>query len=164
MQLSSSVAYPDDPTDPGNEFMDPKSDIAKQYYALVANDFVPRFVAVPAIHVTNRADVASLLHGIQIQSQSWVGMQLLDPALSSQFDRLYQSALDASTRNNPKAVTVALGDIRKLLKKEHEDLDEDRDDDAKAKPQKRLIDKLAARVLDFDLRYVERHLGAHEDY
>ena len=106
------------------------------------------------------------MRNIQGQTQSWVGLKLFDHALSSQFDRLFRAAIDTAGRNNSPGVVAAVKDMRKLLKKEHEDVDSDGDDDkddAKAKNQRALIDKLAARVLDFDLKFVSKRLGGMDD-
>jgi hypothetical protein len=53
-------------------------------------------------------------------------------------------------------------ELRKLLKQEHADVDKDDEgddfeDDKEKKPAGR-IDRLATRVLDFDLKYVEKRL------
>ena len=52
-----------------------------------------------------------------------------------------------------------------MLKREYADVDQDdedwdKDDDkGKEKDKSRLIDKLAAKVLDFDLKYIQKRLG-----
>ncbi len=79
------------------------------------------------------------------------------------------AAADAFRSNQPKTGREHIESLRKLLEKEHRYLvhdDEDSDDTPEHKAATRLtIDRLAARVLDFDLRYVLRqmkHVQEHE--
>jgi len=77
---------------------------------------------------------------------------------------LFLAAIDAARRNNITGLRNNLKDIRHALKKEHEDADKDEendgDDDKKAKSG--TIDKLAAKVLDFDVKYVLKRIGDDE--
>ncbi len=99
-------------------------------------------------------------------------MALIDPALAAQLDRLIQAAANSVRLNNPQAAREQINGALKLLRKEHEDMDKDDGDrdegkDDKDRDDKKsksvLIDRLAARVLDFDLRYVERRLKTKDD-
>jgi hypothetical protein len=138
--------------------------IRPEYKKLMRNDFVPRFVAIPIIPVPTPFNAAIVLSGIQKHiKDDLIGMKLIDPVLASQLDRLLQAALDAAKINNTTAVRSNLKEARKLLKKEHADADSEDDmdfdkDDANETRKSALIDKLAARVLDFDLKYVEKRL------
>lgn len=130
------------------------------------NDFVPRNAAVPAIAVPSPFDPAVTLERIQTHMHSWIGMQLLDAAFSAQLDRYLSAAADAYLRNQPKAGKDHLETLRKMLKKEQPAADkEDGNDDNGDKGDDRnankrfLIDKLAARILDFDLKYVMKRMG-----
>jgi hypothetical protein len=150
----------------GFEDEGPEGDIADQLDQLQHRDFVPRYAAVPAINISNPFNAATVLRSIQQQTQTWVGMQLLDPALSSQLDRLFQVAIDAAGRNDSERVNGYLAEIRKLIRNEHQDLESERDDDKDDNTGKRrvLIARLAAQVLDFDIKYIRMRLGGgHEE-
>jgi hypothetical protein len=150
----------------GVEDEGPQGEIADQLEQLQHSDFVPRYAAVPAINISNPFNAATVLRSVQQQTQTWVGMQLLDPALSSQLDRLFQVAIDAAGRNDSKRVHAYLAEIRKLIRNEHQDLESERDDDKDDNTGKRrvLIARLAAQVLDFDIKYIRMRLGGgHEE-
>lgn len=95
-------------------------------------------------------------------------MKLLDPALAAKLDQGLQAAIDAAKINNMAAVRFSLKDLRKLLKQEHEDVDSEDDkdfykDDENELKKSALIDKLVAKVLDFDLKYVEKQVKGNKD-
>lgn len=138
------------------------SEVGKQLNRLTANDFVSRNAAVPRIPTGQPFDPVVTLTGIQKHlNQDLVSMKLVDPVFASQLDRSLQAALDAAKLNNTKALKDHLKDLRRVLKKEHDDVDKKDDDkedeDGKSK-KSGSIDKLAARVLDFDIKYVEKRL------
>lgn len=146
--------------------MDPHADteIGKQYWKLLeTSEYVRRFAAAPKISVPDPFDTAVVLSGIQKHlNQDLVFLKLIDPVFASQLDRLLQAAIDAAKINATKAVRDHLKDLRKLLKKEHDDADKE-DNEVESDPEKVkggqvLIDKLAAKVLDFDFKYVEKRL------
>jgi len=150
---------------------DVSSALAQQINDLTSfKDFVPRNTAVPLIPVPKPFDAAAVLTSMQKHvNQDLVAMKLIDPALASQLDRLFQTAIAAAKGGNTAAMKGNLKDLRQMLKREHADVDKDDDDwdkeddgKGKEKDKSRLIDKLAAKVLDFDLKYVQKHLG-HND-
>jgi hypothetical protein len=154
------------------EFVDegPVGEVGEQLHKLVQNDFVPRNAAVPAIAVPTPFDAAVLLDRIRSQMLTWPGKQLLDPAFATQIDRNMVAAANAFRNNQPKAGREQIESVRKMLDHEHNYLDhddEDNDDTPEHKAATRLtIDRLAARVLDFDLRYVLKrmeHVHEHKD-
>lgn len=122
------------------------------------NDFVRRNAAVPTIAVPVPYDAAALLDRIRAHVATWPGKQLLDPAFAAQLDRYMVAAANAYRLNNSKAGKEQIESVRKMLGHEHNYLDhddEDNDDTPEHKAATRLtIDRLAARVLDFDLRCV----------
>lgn len=144
------------------------SSIRNQFVALEMNNFVSSNTAVPRISVPNLFDASSVLSGIQTHMDTdLINMKLIDPAFAYQLDRGLQAAIDATKLGQSKAVLQNIQELRKLLNKEHDDVckegedDFDRDDDMKdngKKTKNPLIDCLAARVLDFDLGYVEKRL------
>ncbi|OGT07082.1 MAG: hypothetical protein A2143_12200 [Gallionellales bacterium RBG_16_57_15] len=149
---------------------DPTSDISKQIQDLYKNDFVTSSAAVPTIAVPTPFDPAVTLERIQTHTHTWIGMQLLDPAFSAQLDRSFQSAISAYRLNQPKVGKKQIQTMRELIKKEHADADREDDNDDRGeqgdhddKNKRALIDKLAARILDFDLKYVTKRMGGDKD-
>jgi hypothetical protein len=137
---------------------DENSEIYNQIEQIRQKDFVPRNVAVPAIAVPVPFDAAVLLDSIRARMLTWSGKQLLDSTFATQLDRHLSAAADAYRRNQLKAGKENIESLRKLLEHEHKYLDhddEDHEDTDEHKTATRFtIDRLAARVLDFDLRYV----------
>ncbi|WP_283745258.1 hypothetical protein [Sideroxydans sp. CL21] len=146
----------------------PSGEIANQLENLTQNDFVTRYAAVPTIAAPIPFDAAVLLDSIHTQMLTWTGMQLLDPAFASQLDRYIVAAANAYRSNQPKVGKEDIESVRKLLEHEHNYLDhdeEDHEDTAEHKAATRLtIDRLAARVLDFDLRYVLKRMEHEHEY
>ncbi len=145
----------------------PGGEIADQHQKLLQNDFVTRPAVIPTIAVPNRFDAAVLLDRIRAHVVTWPGKQLVDPAFADQLDRYMVNAVDAFRLNNPKAGSEHIETLRKMLAREHHDLDhddEDNDGPEERKTSTRLtIDRLAARVLDFDLRYVMKRASKAGD-
>jgi hypothetical protein len=137
------------------------SAIIQQLDEIQMHDFVPRSAAVPTIAVPAPFDAAVLLDRIRAHVATWPSKQLLDPAFATQLDRYIVAAANAYRLNNAKAGKENVESVRKLLESEHKYLDhddEDNEDTAEHKAATRLtIDRLAARVLDFDLGYVLKH-------
>jgi hypothetical protein len=169
--LMSVLTYPDE--GPGGaliEFMEQGGFLRK------ASEGVLLPAAVPKIPVPDPFDAVAVLTSVQKHvKEDIVAMNLIDPAFAATLDRPLQAAIDAGKAGNTTGVKGNLKDFRRLLKREHEDVDKDedwdKDDDwgkeeekenkEKDKP-KRPIDKLAARVLDFDAKYILKKLG-HDD-
>jgi len=149
----------------------PWSVVGNQLYVLETNNFVLRNVAAPTIAVLNPFDAAVLLESIQTQMHTWIDKQLLDATFSSQLDRSFQSAISAYRLNQPKVGKKEIQTMRELIKKEQPDLGRDEEHESNKgheknddrKSQSALIDRLAARVLDFDLEYVTKHAGRDKD-
>lgn len=142
----------------------------QQYTELVfKKNFVPRYAAVPTIVVSTPFDAAVLLDRIQTQMHTWIGMQLLDATFSSQLDRYLAAAADAYRHNQPKVAKEDIEKVREMLKKEHKDLSRDEEHESEKSQEKNddrksaMIDRLSARVLDFDLKYVIKHAGGDKD-
>jgi hypothetical protein len=145
-----------------------KSDIARQMDEVVGNDFIPRNVAAPLIIVPRQFDAAVVLGSIRTHVATWPAMQLTDAAFAAQLDRYLDAAVKSFRLNQPKTGKEHIHSIRKLLSKEHHNVDHDDEDDEDTEEHKRAtrftIDRLAARVLDFDLRYVlKRTEREHEE-
>jgi hypothetical protein len=144
------------------------SAIIRQLDEIEMHDFVPCNAAVPAIAIPVPFDATVLLDRIRTHVATWPGKQLLDPSFAAQLDRYMVAATEAFRLDQPKAGKEHIQTLRKLLAKEHHhvDHDDDNDDTDEHKTATRFtIDRLAARVLDFDLRYVLKraeHEHEHE--
>jgi len=147
------------------------SDVLDELNRLRDNDFITRPVAVPMIAVPAPFDAAVLLERIQAQMHTWISVQLLDASFSSQLDRAFQSAISAYRLNQPQVGKKYIQTMRELIKKEHSDLGRDEENENGKVQEKngdkisqsKLIDKLAARVLDFDLNYLMKRTGGNKD-
>lgn len=146
------------------------SPISAQFDEITDHNFVLRNSAVPRIKIPSPFDAAVVLSNIQKHMDTdLVNMKLIDLTFASQLDRLFQTAIAAADGGNAVALKGNLKDLRQMLKREHADVDKDNedrnnndDDKNKEKDKSPLIDKLAAKVLDFDLKYIQKRLG-HND-
>jgi hypothetical protein len=145
-----------------------RSDIGKEMAKIANNDFIPRNVAAPLIIVPHQFDAAVVMESIRTHVATWPARQLADSAFAAQLDRYLGTAAESFRLNNPKAAREHIHTLRKMLAKEHHHVDHDDEDDEDTEEHKqttrRSIDRLAARVLDFDLRYVlKRTEHDHEE-
>jgi hypothetical protein len=132
------------------------------------NDYVPSNAVVPTIAVPNPFDAAALLDSIRAHVDTWPSKQLLEPAFAAKLDSNLVAAANAFRNNQLKACKENIESVRKMLAHEHYYLDhddEDNDDTPEHKAATRLtIDRLAARVLDFDLRYVLKRMEKEHEH
>jgi hypothetical protein len=165
-ELSGSI-YSDGSTGIVNNFPDegPSNEenptIIEQFRQINGHDFVARLAAVPRISVPVPYDAAVVLTGIKSHLDTdLVKLKLVDPALVTELDRWLDAAVAAAKAGNSKALRSAIQEARRLLKREYPDIErEDGEDEGdKGKKQSSRIDRLAAWVLDFDMRYVERRI------
>lgn len=122
-----------------------------------------RPVAVPTFFIVKPFNAAKLLEYLQAHAKvDLVKFKLIDPALVTQLDPWFTAAIDAAKGGNTVAARYQIKELRRLLKQEHQDVDrEDESDEIDDKDEKKAgtrIDKLAARVLDFDLKYIDTRL------
>jgi len=145
-----------------DEGPDPGSEVGKKLNDLVLNDFVTRLAVVPHIGVSSPYEAAPVLANIQKHLDTGlVNLKLVDSGLVTELDRWLVAAVAAANSGNDKALRADIHEARQLLKREHEDVDKDDNgdhDDARTTETKSRINKLAARVLDFDLHYVEKRI------
>jgi len=130
------------------------------------SDFIPRLAAIPRIPNPTPFNAAVVLGGIQKHvKDDMASMQLIDPALLGPIDRSLTQAIAAAQGGNTPSLLHEIKSLRQLLKQEHADVDQDNDadDDDKEKKPKPRIAKLAAKVLDFDLKYVEKRVKGDKD-
>jgi hypothetical protein len=138
-----------------------------QHVALLETmDHVPEFAAAPVIPVPTPFDAGVVLTAIQKHlANELVRRKLVEPSLAGQLDQLLQAAIVAANGGNTVALKSHLKALRQLLRNQYGEIDKDDDkDDGKdngkhENTKSRPIDKLAARVLDFDLKYIQRRLG-----
>jgi hypothetical protein len=156
-EVNEHGVYEDEGPSPGESAIVPQLDQIEQ------NDFIARPVAEPLISVPAPFVASVVLDRIRTHIATWPGKQLLDSTFAAQLDRYLVAAANAYRLNNFKAGREQIESVRKLLAHEHNYLDhddEDNDDTPEHKAATRLtIDRLAARVLDFDLRYVLKRMG-----
>lgn len=161
--LMSVLTYPDEgPSGALIEFMEDGGFLKK------ASEGVSRLAAVPRIPNPAPFNAVVVLGGIQKHAKDdMAAMQLIDPALLALIDRGLTQAIAAAQGGNTPSLLHEIKSLRKLLKQEYANVDMDddgdRDGDDKEKKVKPLIDKLAARVLDFDLKYVEKRVKGDKD-
>ncbi len=128
---------------------------------------VGRIVAVPKIPLQEPFDAAQVLASLRTHvNVDVVGLNLIDPVPASELDRGLQAAIEAAKHGNRIALRAELKALRQELKRAHPELtgNEDADEDwgDEDKPIKRPIAKLAAKVLDFDLRYALKRVGERD--
>ncbi len=157
----SILTYPDEgPVGALSEFMEDGGFLKK------ASAGVTRLAAIPRIPKPTPFNAAVVLGGIQKHvKDDMVSMQLIDSTLLSLIDRGLTQAIAAAQIGNTSSLLNEIKNLRQLLKQEHADVDKDDDwdDEDKKKKTKSRIDKLAARVLDFDLKYVEKRVKGDKD-
>lgn len=160
------------------EFVDegPIGEVGDKLAELVKSDFVPRSIAVPMIAVPTPFDPAIVLDNLRTHVATWPSKQLADATFAAQLDRYLLSAAEAYRHNQPKAGKEHIETLRDMLKRVHKDLEDDDDegdeehDDSHgdkhgnhhAATQATSIDRLAARVLDFDLKYVLKRMKVED--
>lgn len=149
---------------------DVASTVGQQIEDLKKRDFIPLPAAVPKIPVPAPFDAAAILNSLNKHlDEDLVAMKLTDPVFAGQLGRLLGSAAEAARRGDTENVRRLIKDLRHHIKKEYEDIDEeedgDKDDERESGKGKTspLIDKLAARVLDFDLKYIDKRLKKQDD-
>lgn len=139
---------------------DPGSAVGKAVLDLEKQDFVPVYVAVPRITVTSPFEPGTALAALQTHiANDWIPTKLIEPVFASQIDRLLAAARNAAGRGDNEKLRDYLKELRRVVKKAHPSVDVDGEEGYEKKGRDNLpIDKLAARVLDFDIKYVLKRL------
>lgn len=154
--LMSVLTYPDE--GPGGEmieFMEQGGFLRK------ASQGIPRFAAVPKIPVPDPFDPATVLTVLREHVKGeMVDLKQIDPAFVTELLPWFDAAIAAANQGNTKALRHALKELRTRVVSSHKGLDDDTDafDDPDWDGKRRLT-RLAARVLHFDLKYVERRIS-----
>lgn len=160
----SSYAYPDREV----------TDIARQMGEIVANDFVPYNIAAPLISVPIPFDPAIVLDNLRTHVATWPSKQLADATLAAQLDAELVATANAYRANQPQVARDHIEILLDMIRREHKDIDREdddehdnkraeRDSDRKATTRPIRLDRLAARVLDFDLKYVLKRMKKDDD-
>lgn len=145
------------------------TEVGKQLYELEKNNFVPHPAAVPKIVVPTPFDAAVVLDNLRAHiTQDIVELKLIEPTFAAQLDRTLEAAAETVRRNQQKAARDLLHEAFKLVHRAHPGLDRDDWEDEEGKPQDKArsvhpIDRLAARVIAFDLKYLEHRLRSDRD-
>ncbi len=146
---------------------EPSTPVGRQILDLTStNDFVGRLAVAPRVPVPTPFDTAAVLRNIQKHVDSdLVKLGLVNPSFAAELDRWFQAAIAAASGGNLSAVRNDLNELHRLLEREHKGLDrgdeEGKDTKGRDRGRSGLIDRLAAQVLAFDLKYVEHQLRAN---
>jgi hypothetical protein len=133
---------------------------------ITSHDEVTLLAAAPRIKIPDPFDAAVVLTGIKAHLDGdLVSMKLVDATLVADLDHWLAAAIAAAQTGNNKAEMNGVQQAQLLLKREYPDVDRD-DGDGGDQSDKRSshIDQLAARVLDFDLRYVVERIDAGDSH
>lgn len=89
-----------------------------------------------------------------------IDLEQIDPAFANELLPWFDAATEAANRGNTKALRHGLKELRTRVVSSHKGFDEDTDtfDDSDWDGKRRLT-KLAASVLHFDLKYVEKRIN-----
>ena len=169
-KLSGGLAlfgYPDDGPDED-------SPIYEQIMKLRDNNFVVRPAAVPTISLPAVFDAAVVVDRIGEHVATWPGKQLADATLAAQLDAELVATANAYRANQPEVARDHIEILLDMIRREHKDIDREDDDEhdntraekeqsRKATTQPIRLDRLAARVLDFDLKYVLKRMKKDDD-
>jgi hypothetical protein len=139
--------------------------VGQQVALLESMDHVPELAAAPTIPVPTPFEAAAVLTAIQIHlAKELVRRKLVEPSLASRLDGLFLTAIVVAKGGNTVALKSHLKELRLLLKSQYGEIDKEDDDKDDGKDidkdfVKARDKKLAAKVLDFDLKYIQRRLG-----
>ena len=146
-----------------------ETDLADQMYEVESNDFVPRNIAAPLISVPTPFDPAIVLDNLRTHVATWPSRQLADATVVAQLDAELLATANAYRGNQPQVARDHIEILLDMIRREHKDIDQDDEDEhdnkraekdhnPKATPQPIRLDRLAARVLDFDLKYMLKRM------
>jgi len=152
-----------------------KSSIGNQMGKIVRNDNIPRNIAAPLISVPTPFDPAIVLDNLRTHVATWPNKQLVDATFAAQLDTEMTAVANAYRSNQPETARDHIETLLEMIRRDHKDLDHDDDDnehdnqrgerehERKIAAQPIRLDRLAARVLDFDLKYVLKRMKRDDD-
>lgn len=148
----------------------PSQEIEDKIKKISKKDYVPRPIALPKIPVPSPFDAAAVLTSLRKHvKEDIVSMKLIEQDFAAKLDQGFGDAVEAASRGNTEGLRHELKALRHMLKgygepeeadhaaKKRED-DDGHEDRIKTRDWPHPIAKLAARVLDFDLKYIEKRL------
>jgi len=109
-------------------------------------------------------DAATVLTGLKTHLRDdLVPMKLVEPVFAERFNGLLDAAIDAARRNNIAGLRDHLKQLRLMLKGFGEPGETDHtanipEDQINTKRWPHPVARLAARVLDYDLAYIEKRI------
>lgn len=123
-------------------------------------------VAIPTFSIPDPFDAAALLSQLQKHAKvDLMEFKLIDIAFATQLDQQFATAIDSAKRSDTVGMRQGINELRRLLAQECQGLDNDEgwvdevsriDNQDKRELCRSHIAMLAAKVLDFDLKYVEK--------
>ncbi|MDB0510873.1 hypothetical protein LBW60_16480 [Ralstonia solanacearum] len=149
----------------GEDGFDSESTLGQQLQQLVMHDYVDVWVAAPAISLTNPINPTAVLTQLREHVAAWQSQKLIDQSLAAGLDSAFQAALAALAQGNTQQAVQALRAARQSISLFHGD-GQDEDEGPAEDRQKEYGSKssaLAARVLQFDLRYLVHRLSGNGD-
>ncbi len=153
----------------------PNQEIEDQIREIDRKNFVRRTVALPKIPVLSPFDAAAVLTSLRKHvKDDFVKMQLIEPEFANRLDQGFAAAIEDANRGSAESLRHDLKALRHMIEgfgetaeDEHaakkKDMDDDHEDEIKTGNWPHPIAKLAARVLDFDLKYIEKRVKGERD-
>jgi len=152
----------------------PQGEVGDQLETLVHNNYVPYNIAAPLISVPTPFDPAIVLDNLRSHVATWPSKQLADATLAAQLDAELLVTANAYRTNQPEVARDHIEILLDMIRREHKDIDHDDEDEhdnqrgekahnRKATTQPIRLDRLAARVLDFDLKYVLKRMKKDDE-
>ncbi len=138
---------------------------SQQFDELMNHNYVSRYTANPAIAIPSPFDPVAVLTAIRSHlNKDLINMNLITPALAASLDQTLLTAIQDVPAGNMSVVRRDVEKARHLLKAARPDLEKDIEGSDKNNHDKDdpVIDKLASRVLDFDLKYIQKRLGRND--
>jgi hypothetical protein len=138
-------------------FPDMATPVGRQANDLLEKDFVAVIAAFPRIAVDNPFNGTNTLEALRSHiTKEVLDLKLIDPTIAAQLDRLLEAASNAVRLDNNKAARAYLHDGFVLLMRSFPDINRGQlgEDGVEYEDAKRL----AARVIAFNLKYIEKRL------
>lgn len=142
--------------------IDPGSQVGRKLKELQDNDFVRIAVAAPMIPVSSPFDIEMTLSGMQAHIKEYLlPMGLVDRDFAGKLDTILQSAIQSARGGEARMLASHLRDFRQVIQRASPGVELDGEglsEGGRSGNPNHLIDRLAARVLFFDIKYVEGQL------
>ncbi|WP_239497999.1 MULTISPECIES: hypothetical protein [Ralstonia] len=150
----------------GEDGFDSDSTLGKQFQQLVMHDYVDVWVAAPTISLTNPVNPTAVLTQLRTHVATWPSQKLIDQNVAASLDLQFQTAIAALAQGNTQQAIQALRAARQSIAPLH-DGDGRNEDEGPAEERRKgsgsKSNGLAARVLQFDLRFLLRQLSGNTD-